>query len=547
MAESKPVHVSKVEMPLKRGVIRIEDGETSQGRDKRVIPIDQEAQTQSRGLVQPSGREERFNMFKEEEINEVRTPKIQKVIFLLRDHKHFVKYYEPRVVSLGPIHHGKEKYRLAETFKLKLAKLFVKSSGKTIEGLCEEVEEKIKELRECFEEEVTKNYNDDDLAWLLLVDGCAILQYIDLAIKDKFKELDIKHDSVAFCQQDLFLLENQVPYRLLELLMSSSPKPVGDGLRKSVDEFITRNHHMVLMDKSSDAQSGKPPENHHMVLMDKSSDPQSRKQPESPIHLLDRLRSSLLGQEKQSDNAKKNEKTEGNLPTNQEARASTNERRTDSSAADKPRNRKKNSDWQSYRNVQELKAAGIHVKRSEANSLRNISFSRKFKFYPGYLWLPPLIVDDSTGPKFLNLIAYEMCLDFKNDFGITSYVSFLDSLIDEASDVKELRKAHVLLNLLGSDYEVAQLFNKIGTDLVPDLDEYKQVQTQIQKYYDKTWVTWVAEFFHNHFSSPWTLLAFLGALLALALSATQTWYTVDSPLGPCDKFCEKFNQNLRKG
>ncbi|KAG6690930.1 hypothetical protein I3842_10G037700 [Carya illinoinensis] len=426
-------------------------------------------------------------MFKEEEINEVRTisktPKIQKVIFLLRDHKHFFKYYEPRVVSLGPIHHGKEKYRLAETFKLKLAKVFVERSGKRIEGLCKEVEEKIQELRECFEEEVTKNYNDVDLAWLLLVDGCAILQYIDLAIKDKFKELDIKHDSVAFCQQDLFLLENQVPYELLRLLMSLSDER--DDLRKSVDKFIERNHHMVLMDKSSDPQSGKQPENHHM--------------------------------------------------------------RTHSSAADTPRNRKKNSDWQSYRNVQELKAAGIHVKRSEANSLRNISFSRKFKFYPGYLGLPPRIVDDSTAPKFLNLIAYEMCLDFRNDFGITSYVSFLDSLIDEASDVKELRKAHVLLNLLGSDEEVAQLFNEIGTDLVPDLDEYKQVRTQIQKYYDKTWVTWVAEFFHNHFSSPWTLLAFLGALLALFLSATQTWYTVDSPPGPCDKFCEKFNQNLRKG
>ncbi|XP_042946148.1 UPF0481 protein At3g47200-like [Carya illinoinensis] len=263
MAESKPV-VSKVELPSKKGVIRIE--------------------TQS-----GSSREERVKKFKEE--NQVRTsertktPKIQKVIFLRRDHEHFVKYYEPRVVSLGPIHHGKEKYQLAETFKSQLANEFVKNSEKTIEEICQVVDGKIKVLRECFEEEVTKKYNDVDLAWILVVDGCVILQYIDLAIKDKFKDLDIKHDIVAFCQQDLFLLENQVPYRLLELLMSSSPKPVGDGLRKSVDKFITRNHHMVLMDKSSDPQSGKPPEN--------------------PTHLLHLLRSSLLG------NGKENEKTEG--------------------------------------------------------------------------------------------------------------------------------------------------------------------------------------------------------------------------------------------
>ncbi|KAG6671170.1 hypothetical protein I3843_Q011600 [Carya illinoinensis] len=519
MAESKPV-VSKVEMPLKRGVIRIEDGETSQGRDKRVIPIDQEAQTQS-----GSSRAERVKMFEEENgVRISKTPKIQKVIFLLRDHKEFVKYYEPRVVSLGPIHYGKEKYQLAETFKRKLAKVFVKSSGKTIEGLWKAVEDQIEVLKKCFEEEVTKKYNDVDLAWILVIDGCAILQYIDMAINDKFKDFGIKNDSVAFCQQDLFLLENQVPYGLLELLMISSPKPVEDALRKSVDEFIKKNHQMVLMDKSSSPQPGKPSEN--------------------PTHLLDLLRSSLLSTE---NAAKKDDKTEVNLPTNQEApKASNNEQATQSSNGTKM-NPQRSSDWQSCRTVQELKAAGIHVQRSKDNSLRGISFHINLQVYPGYLSLPPLIVDDSTGPKLLNLIAYEMCLDFDNDFGITSYVSFLDSLIDEANDVKELRKAHVLFNLLGSDEEVAKLFNEIGTDLVPDLDEHKDVRTQIQEYCDKKCWKWLGELKENYFRSPWTLLAFLGALLALALSATQTWYTVDSPPGPCDKFCEKFNQNFRKG
>ncbi|XP_035545189.1 UPF0481 protein At3g47200-like [Juglans regia] len=277
--------------------------------------------------------------------------------------------------------------------------------------------------------------------------------------------------------------------------------------------------------------------------MDNSSDPQSGKQAENgkrkPTHLLDLLRSSLLGPQKQSDNAKKNDET-----TNQPSNG------TKSFCGDFAAilgNGKKSSDLQFYRNVQELKAAGIHVKRSKDNSLRSgIYFNRKLHL-SGFLSLPSLKVDDSTGPKLLNLIAYEMCLDFKNDFGITSYVSFLDSLIDEANDVKELRKAHVLCNLLGSDNEVAQLFNEIGTDLVPDLGEYKEVRNQIQKYCDNTFMTWMAEVFHNHFSSPWTVLAFLGALFALALSFAQTWYAVNSPPGPCDKFCEKFNQNLRKG
>jgi hypothetical protein len=115
--------------------------------------------------------------------------------------------------------------------------------------------------------------------------------------------------------------------------------------------------------------------------------------------------------------------------------------------------------------------------------LSNISFTRQYVFL-GYLSLPPIIVDDSTRPKFLNLIAYEMCLDFKNDFGVTSYISFLDSLIDEPNDVKKLRKARVLHNFLGSDEEVAQLFNEIGTDLVPNPETYMEVKVKIQKFYD---------------------------------------------------------------
>ena len=146
--------------------------------------------------------------------------------------------------------------------------------------------------------------------------------------------------------------------------------------------------------------------------------------------------------------------------------------------------------------------------------------------YFGFLWLPPIIVDDSTGPKFFNLITYEICPDFKNDYGVTSCISFLYSLINEANDVKELRKAAILYNLLGSDQEVTQLFNEIGTDLVPNNKIYSDVRSRIQKYYKNKVKSWISQAIHDHFSNPSTILAFLGALLALPLSFVQTWYTV---------------------
>ncbi|MFQ6648991.1 hypothetical protein Gotur_022235 [Gossypium turneri] len=96
--------------------------------------------------------------------------------------------------------------------------------------------------------------------------------------------------------------------------------------------------------------------------------------------------------------------------------------------------------------------------------------------------MPRLLVDDSTASKFLNLVALEMCPDFKNDFEVSSYLCFMDTLIDSAEDVKELRVTGILHNYFGSDEEVANLFKKMSRDLVPDPKTYENVTNDIHKY-----------------------------------------------------------------
>uniref|UniRef100_A0A2N9FDM1 Uncharacterized protein n=1 Tax=Fagus sylvatica TaxID=28930 RepID=A0A2N9FDM1_FAGSY len=454
-------HVISMEQTLSRKVERTEAGETSGGHDQPVIATEASEKlsiaVHEKVCTSPLGQ--RFKKLRDAGANQAETrPKIQKVVFLLQEQTNFQKYYEPRVVSLGPIHHGKSKYQRAENYKLRLAQAFVSDSGKSDEYIYGQIEKNIEQLKEYFDEEVIEKYDNETLAWMLFVDGCAILQFIYFTVKNMFSELKVKNDQLAFAQQDLFLLENQLPYQLLKDLMklSAKKKELKLGIRTFIDMHSIGNS----VDKTP-----------------------SRKGPASKA-------------------SKK--------------------------------------DWQSFRNVLELKAAGIKLEPSKSSGLRDIRFTRKCNFYPGTLWLPPITVDDSTGPKFLNLIAFEMCPDFENNYGVTSYISFLDSLIDEANDVIELRKARILGNLLGSDQEVAQLFNEIGRDLVPNPEIYSHVRTQIQEYYDNKLMTWLSQFFHNHFSSPWTFLAFLGALLALALSAVQTWYTIDSPPGPCDDFCKHY-------
>ena len=178
---------------------------------------------------------------------------------------------------------------------------------------------------------------------------------------------------------------------------------------------------------------------------------------EEPSHFLDLLRSALLGGSKK---IRKQEAQGFCCP-----------------------------DWPSFRHIKELKAAGIHLKRSRTSFLTDISF--KSCFFCGYLKLPQIIIDDFTKPKFLNTVAYEMCQDGPYDYAVTYYMCFLYDIIDHADDVKELRSKHILSNLLGSDEDVAQLFNEISNDLV-DPEAYKDVKDRIQEHYNKRMNTWIA-------------------------------------------------------
>ena len=71
---------------------------------------------------------------------------------------------------------------------------------------------------------------------MLLIDGCATLQFIDSVVREKVKDFKIKNDQVAFVQHDLFLLENQLPYQVLDNLMKNSIEK--EELRKLIQKFI---------------------------------------------------------------------------------------------------------------------------------------------------------------------------------------------------------------------------------------------------------------------------------------------------------------------
>ncbi|XP_034706328.1 UPF0481 protein At3g47200-like [Vitis riparia] len=394
-----------------------------------------------------------------------------------------------RVISIGPYHHGKPDLGRVEMIKPPCAKKFLADSNQDIEALYTKIRSNIETVKKCYDCSSTKKYNDVKLARMMLLDGCFLLYFIRGGVRQFLKV----HEIVCVVQ-DLFLLENQLPYGVLKLIFEGANFQGGLPMEKNIIKFVS--------------DIGMPE--------GLSSEIQLKEVNEEPSHLLDLLRSALLGRFHM-------------IRSQPEKEQQPKKKGKSSSRGGKWGLRwpwkkgKQRGIRQSFRHIKELKAAGIYLKPSRTCFLRDVSFKSYFFF--GHLKLPPITIDDSTKTKFLNMVAYEMCPDAPDDYTVTSYICFLYDLIDHADDVKELRSRHILYNCLGSDEDVAQIFNEIGNDLV-DPEIYEDVKARIQKHYDKRVNTWIAQALHNHFRSPWTVMAFIAALLILFLTGVQTYYAL---------------------
>uniref|UniRef100_A0A2N9GGJ1 Pyrroline-5-carboxylate reductase dimerisation domain-containing protein n=1 Tax=Fagus sylvatica TaxID=28930 RepID=A0A2N9GGJ1_FAGSY len=421
-------------------------------------------------------------------INQKARPKIQKVPEMLREIKSNEKCYDPWVVSIGPYHHGSPGLQLVEKHKIPMTRQYVMKSGRSIDDVYNKVVEVVDNARKCYAEGSTQMFDDKAFAQMMFLDGCFILQFMYCIAENKREDMGMKSHIIAFVHRDMLLLENQLPFLVLKALMSLRFKD--DEGKSIINNFIEHTRALPplgtsWMEKLLSCipiniweQEAPQPELREVEIKDQ------------PVHLLELIRGKLI------DNSRKNG--------------------SDLS-----------SDWYSYRSAKELRAVGVNFKPGKTHLYTDVKF--KSTFLTGKLTLPPITVDDSTKSLLLNLVAYETCPDAPDDFGVTSYICFMDSLIDHAEDVMVLRSEGILLNFLGSDQEVADLFNAIAKDLVPNPYAYAGVKGRIERHYRNKLKIWMAEWLHTHFSSPWTILAFIAAIFAIALSVVQTYYAANPP------------------
>jgi hypothetical protein len=108
---------------------------------------------------------------------------------------------------------------------------------------------------------------------------------------------------------------------------------------------------------------------------------------------------------------------------------------------------------------------GIKLKQRKAESFLDV------KFRKGAIQMPKIIIDYTMKTFLLNCVAFEQLHDSLSKH-FTVYATFLDCLVDTASDVGHLCESNIVDSYFGNYDDVAQFINKMGKDLVFDDDQF---------------------------------------------------------------------------
>ncbi|XP_010030532.2 UPF0481 protein At3g47200 [Eucalyptus grandis] len=398
------------------------------------------------------------------------------------------KAYVPQIVSLGPYHHGKKRLRQMDQHKWRCLDRILSRTNHQIDLYLHSVKQVEKRARACYEG--TISMSSPEFVEMMVLDGCFVIELFR-GFNEGFETLGYLSNEPVFSmqgpmhmiQRDMIMLENQIPFFILNRLYCLQLGQLGHpDLEKELALLA-----LLFFDhmKPTDAT------NHSNRLDFPLSD-------QNDLHCLALFRQSLLHP------GVKQEEHKDPLQRQQ----------------------------QLVHCVTELRQVGIKFSRKKTDKFWDIHFE------DGSLKIPRLVIHDGTRSLFLNLIAFEQCHfkysndsnDSKDSNDITSYVVFMDNLINSPKDIRHLHDRGIIEHWLGSNTEVADLFNGLCQEVVFDINSsyLSKVSAHVTEYSCHRRHGWAFLFKHKYFGNPWSIISFIAALVLLLLTFTQTFYAVYS-------------------
>lgn len=385
--------------------------------------------------------------------------------------------YTPRVISIGPFHHGNEKLMPMEIQKQRYLKEFCKRLvGETKEQeflkvlwrTIQSLEDKIKR-RYADNTFVDFSSDDDKFVKMILFDAVFIFELFlkneEVMQNNKRYQDDFiigKPWLRAAIQRDLILLENQLPFSILKKLYRLAIEET----KPTYPSFLDLSCHYF---EKYGKNKTKPDETKHC----------------KPLHFTDLVRHFLSFKHPQLESP----------------------------------------DGKQVKNLYSatmLHQAGIKFKALPDECLLDIRAWKKNEntVKKGELHMPPLEIDNSTECLFRNLMALEQCHYPREEF-ICRYVKLLDFLVDVKKDVDLLIENKVIVSRLGDSKAVAELINKLCLEIVEVTSGYDALSQLLNDYYESSWnknkAYLVSVYFHNVWIGTGTVIG----LIILAITVAR--------------------------
>ncbi|XP_058096153.1 UPF0481 protein At3g47200-like [Magnolia sinica] len=425
--------------------------------------------------------------------------------------------YKPKLVSFGPYHYGESQLKPVEDHKHRVLIHFLGRANKSACDCVAAVEGVVQQLMDSYDQLAEEWRDRRRFLQLMIRDGCFMMEILRNVGKSESGYADddpIFSNHAKICKlprikRDMLMIENQLPLLLLKTLLAFETGSPQDD--ESINDLI-----MKFFDSNwSTSEMGQR------------------------CHVLDVVRQSML---------QKSIREEKSTPLVQESNHQQSWCPLIFYQSIRPVTWMKQSICQKILNLcrlvprskrgkqkviwptSQLHEAGIRFERSKTQCIDGIKFDKGFLCFPSTLILPEIEVDDATESKFLNLLAFEQ-LHAGAGTEVSSYVSFMDDIIDTDSDVILLQNKKIIMNFLGTEKAIADLFRGLAYDVPIDPDSsLGLVQRDVNNYciinprlrFNQS----LAELWKTYFRSPWTCISLLAAIFLLFVTATQTLFAV---------------------
>ncbi|KAL4599811.1 hypothetical protein ACB092_11G153800 [Castanea dentata] len=368
--------------------------------------------------------------------------------------------YTPKLILIGPVHHNREEpedMKIMETLKKRYFNIFFSRTKKIREDFEKIVEKNKDKVGHCFAEEITlpegKHFVD-----MILLDSIFIIELFLRSTDDEEEEKDYilsKPWLKDGIRQDLILLENQVPFFIVDELYQDFAKSTDiqtSFLTLACKYFFNSEEEICdekIVKHFTDLQRYffKPPNQ-------KPGDPIEHRHSATKLEMAGLIFQTQKGPEKK----------------------------------------------RSLLNVQIQKC--------------NKYFHASIAHGSGVAYLPHFVVDNKTEDLFRNLMALEQC-HYPKEAYICNYILLLDFLINNKDDVEFLVEEGIIVNSLGSNEAVAEMVNKLGHEIVEVNSYYHDVAEDLNSYYRNLWNQNMASLKTVYFRDIWRGTATVVGIIVL--------------------------------